>query len=66
MGPAERMFHERIHQYNAALTFTSVSYTADTLMANHGSSTCFQIYSKLHHHMVYLKQLQDSHHDMLN
>lgn len=45
-----RQFRTNIREYNGALTFTSVKYTADNRpAAQNGGITCFQIHGELFH-----------------
>ncbi|KAH0602896.1 uncharacterized protein H6S33_008546 [Morchella sextelata] len=48
--PVARRFRTSIREYNSALTFTSVKYTADQRApAQSGGLQCFQIHGELYH-----------------
>ena len=48
-GPHEMDFRKHIRRYNAALTFTSMGYTADTRVAAQRGPNSFQVHGEVYH-----------------
>jgi hypothetical protein len=49
-GPMATSFRQNIRAYNAAMTFTSVSFTADTRLDDSRGIKCFSIQGELYHY----------------